>query len=239
MGAFLEMMRKVLLPVLLAVAVLGLQACGDSTIEGNSPYKEQTLLKLLAKIGEDYEESVAEITPSQAAALRQSLEADGQPIVLAQYPALRYLQLMAPLGQNRDVTTWSSTEFQTLALRQGMLISSRGFGDDLMGSVGPTTAQVARGTGTMIRQYVYLDGADQRVTREFRCSLATSGNEVIQVLGRSHQVRKVVEDCSGASGAFQNRFWFDPSGKMRQSEQMLGPQNQKILLQFVIDQSGP
>lgn len=232
------MIRTVLLPLLIVLAGLGLQSCGDSTAEGNSPYKEQTVLKLLARFGEKYEENVAQITPGQAAALRQVLEADGQPIILAQYPALRYLQLMAPFGQNRDVTTWSSTEFQSLALRQGMLVSSRGFGNDLMGTVGPTTAQVARGAGTTIRQYVHLDGADQRVTREFRCNLATTGSEVIQVLARTYQTRKVVENCSGATGAFQNSFWFDGTGRMRQSEQMLGPKNEQILLQFVVDQSG-
>ena len=224
---------------LIPFALLALMSgCGnDST--GNE--MALPLKALIAKAGSRDVRPTAEADTSDPAikaailAYRARLEADGQPILLASNTTLKYGTLHAPFGQNQDVKTWSSTGYQTLALRGGILIATRGFGPDLMSAVAPTVARIATAVGSTNRRYFYLDGADQPQSHAFTCTLASGGSERIEVMAKSFATRKVSESCSGPAGSFVNQYWFDHGLNIRQSSQYIAPGLSNFFMQGVVD----
>jgi len=233
MGAVLEMMTRRAFAALALAATLTLAGCGN---DGSSNDYQRPLQVALARLtAGKAAPTLATLNQSGTLTLRQALEADGQPIYRISYARLKYTNLMAPYGQNGDVQTWASQDYETVSLRAGMLVATRGFGADLMSSVGPSVARVSSAQGTTQRQYFYLDGADQKQRYDYTCVLASAGIEEVVVLAKSHATRKVTESCSGASGRFVNEFWFDNGQNLRQSRQMLVPGTDNMLLQRVID----
>jgi len=156
-------------------------------------------------------------------------------VILASNASLKYGTLLAPFGGSNGVKTWSSTSYQTISLRDGVMVATRGFGPDLMSSVLPPISQIRAAKGSTQRQYRYLDGADQPKTLDFACSLAASGSETIEVMAKTFATRKVTETCSGAEGQFTNEYWFDNSLILRQSKQFLAPGLDDMFIQVVID----
>ncbi len=218
---------------LLSTAVL--TGCGNDPLAGDYARPLKAIAAKLQAGRGAAPPTLATLDPAGTLALRNALEDDGQPIILVGNPALKYTNLMAPYGQNGDVQTWASQEYETVALRQGLLVATRGFGADLMSSTGPGIAQIASGAGTTRRQYYYLDGADQPHRFDYDCVLAPAGTESIAVLGKIYATRKVTESCSGNQDSFTNAFWFDKSQNLRQSQQMIAPGTDDLFLQRVID----
>jgi hypothetical protein len=227
MGAVLEMKLAAKLTLLVVLA-----GCGNDPISEEYARPVRNVFALLA--GTDGTK-LGDLDAAGQATLRAALEADRQPIISVANPGMKYTNLMAPYGQNGDVQTWASMQYETLSLREGMLVSSRGFGPDLMAAVGPTAARIASGGGETARRYVWLDGADARQVFEFGCTLHAAGSEVITVLGKSYSTRRVTEDCSGSSGSFSNDYWFDKGTNLRQSSQLITLGLPNLVLQRVID----
>jgi Group 4 capsule polysaccharide lipoprotein gfcB, YjbF len=234
MGAVLEMkcLKFAVLPVL-AFALL-LAGCGNDTgaFDFQGPIKSYFAGVKERRSGVP---TLATLDPAGQAALRAVLQEDGQPIYLVGHPTLKYVNLIAPYGQNGAVQTWGSEQYETMSLRGGMLMATRGFGADLMSSAGPSVAQIAAGRGATQRSYYYLDGADQSRRFDYTCTLSTAGSETITVLARAYSARKIAEVCRGPNDGFTNEYWFDQSQIMRQSRQMIAPGVENLLLQRVID----
>lgn len=167
--------------------------------------------------------------------LRAGLQKQGQPLILASNASLKFGTLLAPFGGSNGVETWSSTGYQTISLRDGMMVATRGFGPDLMSSVLPSTATIAAAQGTTIRRYSYLDGADKPQTLDFTCQLASAPPESIEVMAKPYATRKVTEACSGPHGSFTNEYWFDHGTNLRQSKQFFAPRLNNMFMQRVID----
>lgn len=231
MGAFLEMTVQRLW-IILAVVLAGCGSNPASNDNGRS-FKDLAVTLNLGQAGAP--PSLTDLDPTTAAALRQILQKDGQAITLVAHPALHYSSLMAPYGRNGDVQTWSSEKYETIALRQGMLIASRGFGADLMSADAPSLAQIASGHGSFARRYFYLNGGDQTQQYDFACNLASGGAEAITIMAKTYAARKVTESCSGATGSFSNDYWFDNGNILRQSHQMVIVGRADMVLQRVID----
>ena len=222
-----------LMSLFVLATTLLLTGCGNDSAAGDyqRPFKA-----IVAKLqGGQAAPTLATLDQSGIATLRAALEADGQSIYLVVNPALKYTNLMAPYGQNGDVQTWASQDYETMSLRAGMLVATRGFGADLMSSTGPSVAQIAAGRGSTQRRYHYLDGADQPHQFDYACILAARGSDSVTVLGKSYATNKVTESCSGASGSFVNEYWFDLGQNLRQSSQMIAPGTANLILQRVID----
>lgn len=167
--------------------------------------------------------------------LRAGLQKQGQPLILASNASLKFGTLLAPFGGSNGVETWSSTGYQTISLRDGMMVATRGFGPDLMSSVMPSTAMISTAKGTTTRRYTYLDGADQPQSLDFTCQLAPAASESIEVMAKSYATRKINEVCSGPQGTFTNEYWFDNGTNIRQSRQFIAPGLNSMFVQKVID----
>lgn len=236
MGAVLEMnsgSNRVMAAVLVAATLLA--GCGNDALGTDYSAATRGLLGLLNKDKDGAAPTLASLDRQGIATLRGALEDDGQAILLVVSPSLKYNNLMAPYGQNGNVQTWASMQYETLSLRAGMLVATRGFGPDLMSSSGPDIAAIAAGHGMTKRRYFYLDGGDHPRRFDYDCRLDPAGPDKVAVLGKIHQTRKIVEACTGSGAAFSNEYWFDNGTNLRQSRQMMTPGLANLLIQRVID----
>jgi hypothetical protein len=239
MGTVLAMRLGTFGPALAGLLLLA--ACGNDSntgLLGGLPVKALAQAALAqAGIGKPAAPPAAPAAPDPAAvaAARKALEDAGTPLYIIQAKALGFATYFGKLGQNGDVVTWSTKDFTTVALRDGMVVATRGFGPDILSAEAPTTAQIRTGTGTTHRRYVYLDAADQRVELDYDCTLSVVGTETITLVGKDYRVRRVDESCTGEHGSFVNSFWFDKEAKLRQSSQLLAPGIANLLLQRIID----
>ncbi|NBZ86854.1 YjbF family lipoprotein [Stagnihabitans tardus] len=223
------MMRKL---VMILALGLSLQGCGNTPDRADAAVSLKAIARIPALLAQ---RSAGDVDPAQLATLREALEADGQPVISVALPGLKYASLMAPYYPSRDAMTWSSPGYETVTLKDGILQSSRGFGPDLMASAGPGIAQVSAASGSVHRVYEYLNGLDVPVQMDYDCDFAAGGAQRVTVLDQVYDTRLVVETCYKGADRFENRYWFDKGGKIRQSEQRLSPGTAPMLIQRIVD----
>ncbi len=213
----------------LAVLMIGglLSACGSDKTP--SPIMSVVVSSAKSLVGGKSDASKA------PAVTRESLSKFKTPMIQVELPSRSYFTFVVPYGVNGDVDTWASVDDRTVSFRQGMVIATRGFGPDILQSAGPTIGQIASGAGTHDRAYYYVDGGDQDLQRNFRCTLANLGNDTITVVDRQHTTRHVAETCTGKSGSFTNEYWFETGVFLRKSKQLLAPEWGALVLSRVID----
>ena len=228
-------------PALTALLLLALAACGNDKTAGalgGIPVKDLARASM-AEIGLGPKPQAAPPPaapdPVQVAAARKLLEDGGIPLFIIQNKDLALAAYFSRLGQNGDVITWSTQDYKSISMRDGMIIATRGLGPDIMSSYAPTTEAVRRGTGTTRRVFFSLDAGDQNVRRDFDCVLNAAGTETITIVGKPYAARRIDETCTGQSGRFVNVFWFDGRAKLRQSSQHLAAGIENFLVQKIID----
>lgn len=167
---------------------------------------------------------------------RAQLDASPGAYLLARIPVTGGDALLVVAGQNGPVRTWTTAGGTTLALRDGVLVATRGLrGADLMSAAVPSVATLRTGSGSHRRSMFYLDGDDQPVRRDFVCELRNAGAETAELIERSYPVRHIVEACTGAAGAFENQYWIEASGSLRRSRQWIGPELGSVELDLLKD----
>lgn len=211
----------------LAIAMLGaLAACGT----GREDPLVVAALDLVGSAGFGQEDAApADVPVFTAATVPPELVAQlPGPLMLLEVPAAAASSGMTRVGQNRGDATWRGPNGLGLTLdAQGVMISTRGFGFDLMASdAGPTAAALdARRAGPVERAMIHLDGEAQQVRRVYRCYLRNEGTEGVTIAGRTARLTRMAELCRGDDGyRFENIFWVDGSGRAVTSRQWVSPE---------------
>lgn len=133
--------------------------------------------------------------------------------------------LLAHAATNGARRTWASDEAISLTLHDGVIVASRGLGNDLMGAdAAAAHAAIVAGQGASTRVHDYLDGEDQITQRTYNCTASTERVDDLEIFGRIYETRVVKERCEGERIRFQNLYWVDGVGTIRQSRQWLSPQ---------------
>ena len=128
---------------------------------------------------------------------------------------------MTRTGSNNGVDTWRTAKGMTLSFRDGILVASRGLGEDLMGAdVDGVLAAILRGTGTAQRRHSFLDSEDQIQTRDLTCTFTTGAPEVITIATGAVQAAKVTEVCESQAMLFTNLYWLSDT-EIVQSRQVV------------------
>ena len=233
MGTGLEMKFEVRTLIGVALSMVLLSACGNDPEASENRLAAKSVKHLgvyLLTLG--HPPAPAAFDPAE---VRAGLEQAGQPVYGVKLDKIRYNDFMAPYGDNGPIQTWASNTYEIVSLNAGILVATRGFGNDIMSASAPGLAQVRSASGFFHRVYYYLDGADQPQRSDFDCNFAASGNETIAVLDRGYATRRVTETCSNPDTSFENVYWFDGSGSLRQSVQFVSVQAASMQLQRVID----
>lgn len=219
---------------------LGLAGCGNdkSGVSTALPVKEILKAQIEKLKGNSQPTALAAPVELDAATLaegRKVLEATGSPVLSVSDPLLGIASFMTPIGTNSDVVTWANPGYQTISMRNGVILATRGFVTDLMSSDAPSVEQLRSGTGSYRRVNYVLDGADQTRAYVLDCRLSVSKSETITIIGKPYVTRRVEEACTGDDGDLTNIYWFDESGAIRQSSQARSPGVENLQLQAIID----
>jgi hypothetical protein len=211
-----------------------LAACGNEKREGQP---------LAATVGAMAVSTVAEmrarrsgVAPAaKAAPSRADIEKAGVPVLRATIPNRGSDTFLTILDSRDDVTTWKTRDGTTFALRNGILIQTRGLGPDLMSSNVPTVGQLLQNGGTHQRQYFFLGSNDQSTRRTYDCTVTVVGTEEIEIFSRKHQVTHVTEACvRQQSGPITNEFWIEGQA-VRKSKQWASALTGFIEFERVVD----
>jgi hypothetical protein len=230
MGAVLEMRRI----VLGAVALLALTACNQGP--GNEgagdvavPAAESRALGIVGQLRSIF----GGIGSDDAVRAPRSIPGGFTPEAIAAEPgAYRLVQINA-LGlqepariiqENGDEVTIALQSGPTAAFDGGLLVATRGFGDDLITMESAGVLQALRaGGGTVTRRMETLDPQDQVLTDSFACTIAPAGEETVNLGIREATLRRFDENCRGTAIVFDNIYWLDGSGTIVSSRQYVSP----------------
>ena len=208
--------------VILGLILVGLAGCSSGA-------RTPTLATALTALGR---ETVATRLGGQAQAERppvtravlDTLDGAFLEVTLDRSDTLAYLFVNAERrdGGPGEVIVWRTDDNVTLALRNGVLIETRGLGGDLLSTVVPLQGDrqgPARGG-----ERVYVVRARDNKSVPLACSLVDLGPETIVIVERGHSTRHLQEQCEGAGGIVVNDYWVDArAGLVWQSRQWAGP----------------
>lgn len=188
MGKVLEMkMHPVLHLAAIAVACAVLAGCGSPLVQAAMARAAGPVASPVASPAKDSPQIAMTLVSRSIKFPLQQLDADG------------------------DVRLWAAADGVQVALRDGLLISTRGFGMDLMSAEVPAVADL---WADHTRTHHYLDGADTPIRRSYSCSVATApGDE--KVPGTTH----VQETCRGDAGRITNDYWITSKNRLARSRQ--------------------
>lgn len=129
------------------------------------------------------------------------------------------------VASNNGNLTYLMASGQTLYLNNGVLVGTRGTGNDLM-SVGipQTDMRAAVKAGQYPRVHRYLNTEGQLVRVVASCSASMGPPASVTVVEKRHAIRRVTEVCDVAGGErFTNLYDLDPkSGQVWRSSQWVG-----------------
>lgn len=200
--------------ITLAAGLLaGLAACGNDA-DGGGPLGAlaETAGQVVAdRRGADAAQPAAPArTPEQAAA--EALRVNPGPLIMAGFESLGRNQVMAMTGQNGAMRTYMTPSEEALILRGGMLVGTRGLGNDLSVAEPRTEALIRAGrsgAGTRVMRYYSGDGLERPLS--FDCTVGPGPNPGV-----------VVENCEGHGASFQNSY-MPQGGQIAVSRQWIGP----------------
>lgn len=143
---------------------------------------------------------------------------------LVQVNALGLVEPARILRDNGAEETYALRSGPTAAFDDGILVATRGFGDDLyaMSSQG-VLAALRAGGGPVTRVMEALDPQDQVVAQRFDCTVTAAGTEVVDLGLRQEALRRLDENCRGEAVIFDNIFWLDGAGTVVASRQYVSP----------------
>ncbi|MBU2958082.1 YjbF family lipoprotein [Paracoccus sp. 1_MG-2023] len=186
-------------------ALAALAACGnDTAATGPLGVLAQTAGQVVAD--RRAEPAAPAPTPAQAAA--EALRVNQGPLIQAGFEGLGRTQVMAMTGQNGAMRTYMTPSEEALIIRDGLLIGTRGLGNDLsVAEIGTAAAiRAGAGSGTRVMRYYSGDGLERPL--EFDCTV-----------GAGPKPGVTVENCEGHGVSFQNSY----AGQGAVSRQWIGP----------------
>ena len=157
-------------------------------------------------------------TPEQIAA--EALRVNPGPLIMAGLETQGRTQAMAMTGQNDAMRTYMTPNEQALILRNGMLVGTRGLGNDMSVTEATTEGLIRAGrsgSGQRVIRYYSGDGLERPLT--FDCTVGAGPNPGV-----------MVENCEGLGVSFQNSFMVQ-GGQIPVSRQWAGPRLGYITLQ--------
>jgi group 4 capsule polysaccharide lipoprotein GfcB/YjbF len=138
--------------------------------------------------------------------------------------AYLYVHAVRQDDQPGTVTVWRSEDDATFAMRNGVLIATRGLGGDILSS----SVQVAQGrpgpsaSGAHVQMIRGGDVDRQRLA--MACELRDLGAAMVEIVEIRYATRHLRQHCTGAGGEITNDYWVDAAaGLVWQSRQWAGP----------------
>ena len=188
----------------------------------NSPEIEGAGEKTLNQLFKTFQQNRNQIKPVSARSIltRADIDSSGVPLLFVELAT----------GQNGTLykypgfgvgETWIGVDGATLTLDKGILIASRGMGNDIMG--GHTSIpewKFIKETQSYPRSLSYLSGDNEIKIEEFECSLEKEKDvEKIEIFKIYYLTRVYTEKCQNSIMSIQNKYYIDKNHIVRKSYQ--------------------
>lgn len=170
---------------------------------------------------------------------REMLDASSQPLILIRVPTR---QIIATLGLFPGETlgaVWLGADGSSISTDNGILRATRGMSYDLVSAdTGPTQKALSTVKAGQVfayeRSYKYIveDNRDLIVT--VQCELNVVKSTSVEIFKRDYPVMEYVEACNNDMLSYENRYWREFSGKMRNSLQWQGTDIGYIMIETLI-----
>ncbi len=125
-----------------------------------------------------------------------------------------------------EVVSWVTEDAVTVALRDGILIATRGLRGDLLSASTLARSgglQGPQGQGPRVFDLRTGDLESRQV--HLACAVTDLGPKTLEIVEITYDTRHLQEYCEGESGVVVNDFWVDSrTGRVWQSRQWAGPQ---------------
>ena len=150
------------------------------------------------------EQMLAAMTPEVLAQVPQR-------VIIVEWEKNRNAVGLIKEAENAGVETYFDQGRAGVLMNGGVVVSTRGFGNDLlMADVSGFHAALAN-RGQYTRVHRLLGSENQTIIQSYTCQISVSG-------------QTATESCAGASGEFQNTYALGPNGKIQSSRQWATPE---------------
>jgi len=230
-GAVLEMSGASKFSGLLIGMLVALSGCSSATDKAQADADAAPLFQMLKGFSGLFKKSARPVDPRKLIT-REAIDASPVKVLLAGIELRNAYATLSPAGENAGVITWISGDGIGLGFRQGVLVSTRGLGPDLMAAnVSGTIMALHNGQGETVRIHDYLDGENQIRRSRFRCDVQIIGSEVIEIYGLQISTRHLTENCKNREISFKNHYWLSSGNKIWQSRQWIGRDLEYVFVQ--------
>jgi len=131
------------------------------------------------------------------------------------------------IADNGGNETWLAQNGFSASYADGILVATRGLGEDMLAaSVPGIRAAIRAGGGTGQRVRDRIGDLNQIVQESFECTIVAGDSETVNLGLRQVETRKYAEICRGTRLQFENSYWVDAAGEIVTS------------LQFVTQEAG-
>ena len=214
--------------ILSVAASMLLSACGNQAADGPSLFgTTRKAVEQLARgiPGRGTAEPAAKPRdPAEMAAA--ALRVNPSPLVLASIESLGTTQVLAMVGDNAGMRTYMTEGKQALILRRGMLVGTRGLGNDLSVAEAPQGEALirARRSGTAPRIMRIYTGDGLETPLALQCTIGPGGGE-----GGVN----VTESCRAGNLSIQNSHVVTSGGDITASRQWVTPALGYVTIQTI------
>lgn len=129
------------------------------------------------------------------------------------------------------IAVWGGNGAAQVVLRNGVLVGTRGIGNDLISADATATIRAINGarSGNGQRRYFISDGSYGQVELVLSCDITSLGRATTQVVHLQYATVHLRETCIGGAGdrvRIDNEYWVQPgSDIVRRSRQWAGPES--------------
>ena len=165
----------------------------------NTPELETGEIKTLASLEQAFKQlnKPKRFIDAQNLLTREQIDKAAVPVLFVKLPSGQNGTLTPYPGQGIG-QTWLGADGATITLQRGVLMASRGMGNDLMGSTSsmPPWSEIKKKKQTYSRALNHITGNNKIFNRTFRCEIQKSGKgEIIKIWDVSFKVAIFEENC--------------------------------------------
>ena len=139
---------------------------------------------------------------------------------------------LVALGNYKNKLTWVSSNGISLSFIDGILISTRGYSEDLIESQNKKIATLFKKSSSVYKKkYRYLDGQNRYKEVTFNCSMKSNSNIEIKMVDLTLGTTKFSENCISKFMRHSNEFYVLPGTRVvLKSKQWISPSNGSVLI---------
>jgi len=200
---------------ILSAAFAALTACGPLHVA--SPI--ENLVTGLASAAVASDDSVAAGSQQEPTLTRALIEEQNVDLLRLSLISREATEVLVFGAQNGTKTTWFGGGSLSFVFDRGVVVGTRGLGDDLMGSDVDAAIAAMRSGGNYARTLDFLTGLDQIERRSYSCTSRATRSETITIVERTYRTTVIEERCTGQTGTFENTYWRGSDGTIWQSRQ--------------------